>query len=41
MKKALITVFLTLAMVTSLGSFSSFSHIVEAKITQNVYDPGH
>ncbi|RAP28424.1 hypothetical protein C2W64_04858 [Brevibacillus laterosporus] len=41
MRKAFITVFMTLAMVTSLGSFNSFSHVAEAKITQYVYDPGH
>nr|WP_278430415.1 hypothetical protein [Brevibacillus laterosporus] len=41
MRKAFLTVFMTLAMVISLGSFNSFSHVAEAKIVQNVYDPGH
>ncbi|MBM7107235.1 hypothetical protein [Brevibacillus laterosporus] len=43
MKKAIITIFMTLAMVISIGSIDSFSHVAEASkphVIQYVYDPG-
>ncbi|CCF16117.1 hypothetical protein BLGI_4075 [Brevibacillus laterosporus GI-9] len=41
MKKAIITIFMTLAMVISIGSIDSSSHVAEAKIIQYAYDPGY
>nr|WP_262351811.1 hypothetical protein [Brevibacillus laterosporus] len=43
MKKAIIMIFMTLAMVISVGSIDSFSHVAEASkpnVIQYVYDPG-
>ncbi|GIO02025.1 MULTISPECIES: hypothetical protein [Brevibacillus] len=41
MKKAIITIFMTLAMVISISSIDSSSHVAEAKIIQYAYDPGY